>query len=56
VPDDLKSAIVVPLFKKQDTLSVWNYRPVSILNIVYKILERVVYDHVDSYFKDKQLL
>ena len=30
VPDDLKSARVVPLFKKNDKTEVGNYRPVSI--------------------------
>jgi len=47
VPEDLKSARVVPIFKKHDKLSVGNYRPISILNIVSQILERVVYDHVE---------
>ena len=31
VPDDLKSARVVPLFKKNDNTETGNYRPVSIL-------------------------
>ena len=56
VPDDLKSASVVPLFKKNDKLCVGNYRPVSILNIISKILERVVYDQVEKYFQDQDLL
>ena len=34
VPDDLKSARVVPLFKKSDKTEVGNYRPVSILTII----------------------
>ena len=39
-------------------MAVGNYRPVSILNIrvVSKILERVVYDQVESYFKDRNLI
>lgn len=56
VPDDLKTARVVPLYKKDDKLSVGNYRPVSILNVISKILEKVVYDQVESYFKDNKLL
>ena len=44
VSDDLKSACVVPLFKKNDNTETGNYRPVSILNIVSKVLERVIYD------------
>ena len=34
MPDDLKSARVVPLFKKNDKTEVGNYRPVSILTII----------------------
>jgi len=49
VPDELKNARVVPLFKKSDRLSVGSYRPVSILNNFSNILEKVVYDHIDSY-------
>ena len=42
IPDDLKSARVVPLFKKNDRTEVGNYRPVSILTIISKIF-RVLY-------------
>ena len=56
VPDDLKSARVIPIFKKNDKTSVGNYRPVSILSIVSKIYERVVYDQDESYFKVNKLL
>jgi hypothetical protein len=56
IPDDLKSARVVPLFKKNDKTEVGNYRPVSILCILSKIFERVVYDQIDSYLCDKNLL
>ena len=56
VPDDLKSARVVPLFKKNDKTEVGNYRPVSILSIISKVFERVVYDQVESYLDQKKLL
>ena len=49
VPDDLKSARVVPLFKKNDRTEVGKYRPVSILTIISKVFEKVVYDQVESY-------
>ena len=42
LPDDLKSAKVVPLFKKNDRTEVGNYRPVSILTIISKSYARVV--------------
>ena len=43
VPDELKYAIVKPLFKKNSRLDVGNYRPVSILPIISKILEKRFY-------------
>ena len=56
VPDDLKSARVVPLFKKNDSTETGNYKPVSILNIASKIVERVIYDQFEGYlFKNKLL-
>lgn len=44
------------MFKKNDKTSVDNYRPFSILSIISKIVERVVYDQVESYFKVNKLL
>ena len=56
VPDDLKSARAVPLFKKNDKTEVGNYRPVSILSIISKVFERVVYDQIQTYLDDRKLL
>ena len=56
VPDDLKSARVVPLFKKNDKTEVGNYRPVSILSIISKVFERVVYDQIQTYLDERKLL
>ena len=56
VPDDLKSARVIPLYKKNDKTEVGNYRPVSIHSIISKIFERVIYDQVVDYLDDKKLL
>jgi len=56
VPDELKSAMVIPIFKKNDRTSAGNYRPVSILNIVSKVFERVVYDQVVLFQSQKVVL
>ena len=55
VPDELKSARVIPLFKKNDNTETGNYRPVSILNIVSKVLERVIYDQFEGYLLQSKL-
>ena len=40
VPKKLKIAKVIPLFKKDDNCIVDNYRPISLLPSLSKILER----------------
>ena len=39
VPDEMKTPRVIPLYKKKSKTDPGNYRPVSILTIVSKILE-----------------
>ena len=56
VPNELKNARVVPLFKKNKRCEVGNYRPVSVLSIVSKILERAVYAQLEGYLVKKNLL
>lgn len=41
-PDDLKQGKILPIFKSGDSERVENYRPISILNVISKIFERVV--------------
>ena len=50
-PDQLRCARVSPIFKKKDPLDVQNYRPVSILPIVSKILERSLEEQLSEYFE-----
>ena len=56
VPDDLKTARVVPIYKKNDKTDVGNYRPVSILSIISKIMEKAIYDQLEQHLVKKQLL
>ena len=56
VPDDFKSAKVVPIYKKNDKTDVGNYRPVSILSVVSKVIERVISDQLEEYLVKQSLL
>ena len=56
VPDLLKQAIVKPLYKKGSRLEVGNYRPVSLLCIISKILDKAVYVQLEKYLIDNNLL
>ena len=52
VPNQLKSAKVIPIYKKDDAEIYLNYRPVSVLPTFPKILERLIFnrcvDHLDK--------
>ena len=46
----------VPLYKKNDKTDVGNYRPVSILNVVSKVIEGVIYDQLEEYLIKNRLV
>ena len=52
-PNKLKLADVIPIFKKADSLKKENYRPVSLLSHISKILERVIYDQINGFMEPK---
>ena len=52
-PSKLKLAEVCPIFKKNDCLDKENYRPVSVLPIVAKVFERIIYHQIEQFMKNK---
>lgn len=48
-PQEWKWAKVIPLFKQGDHSCLNNYRPVSIIPAVAKVLERIIYDQICNY-------
>ena len=52
-PDDLKLAEISPVYKTNDDPDKKNYRPVSVLSLVAKFFERIVYNQIDNFMKDK---
>ena len=53
--DDLKLAEVSPVFKKKDDLDEENYRPVIVLSHVSNVFERIMYQQIEDFMKDKLL-
>ena len=49
VPDQLKIAKVVPVYKKGDKKIECNYRPISLLSIFDKLLEKIMKHRLYSY-------
>ena len=52
-PDSLKIAKVIPIYKKDDSSLVSNYRPVSILPSISKVLERLTYNRLYDFSNKK---
>jgi hypothetical protein len=48
-PQMLKEAIVVPIFKSGSQLDAGNYRPISILTMFSKLLEKLFYNRLISF-------
>jgi len=48
-PEILKIAIVKPLHKKGNTGEVQNYRPISLLSVFSKIIEKLMYSRLMSF-------
>ena len=51
--DDLKLAEISPVFKKKDDLNKENYRPVRVLSHMSKVFERIMYQQIADFKKDK---
>ena len=51
-PDCLKQANVSPIFKKDDPLDKENYRPVSILPLLSKVYEKLLYNRLSDYVEN----
>ena len=56
IPDDWKYTCVIPLFKKGKAEDMDNYRPISILPTVSKLLERVVHTQLCDYLSKYNIL
>ena len=48
-PDNWKRAKVTPIYKSGDNSDVNNYRPISVLPIISKIIERAVHNQLYKY-------
>ena len=55
-PSEWKKANIVPIHKKGDKQTLENYRPVSLLPICGKILERLMFNEMFNFFIENKLI
>ena len=56
MPEQLKIAKVIPIYKKDNAEIFSNYRPVSVLPCFSKILERLVFNRCIDYINKNNIL
>ena len=50
-PDQLKLALVLPIFKGENEQPVENYRPISVLPFLSKVFEKILATYVTDFFR-----
>ena len=55
-PETMKLAKIIPLYKSKEASELSNYRPISILPTLSKVLERLIYNRVYSFLTRENLL
>ena len=56
VPNKLKIAKVIPIYKKNDKADPNNYRPISLLSIINKIMEKLIAKRVLKFLNEHEIL
>lgn len=55
-PDHLKKSIVIPIYKSGLKNQVENYRPISLLSAISKIIEKIFKNRLSNYVESRKLL
>ena len=55
-PQILKYAGVIPIFKASSPLEVTNYRPISLLQIFNKVIEKLMYVRVSNFLESLKII
>ena len=56
VPSIWKEANVTPIFKKDDPSIISNYRPISLLGTIGKVLDKIVHKNLFNFIRDHEIL
>ena len=54
-PNKMKLAKVIPIYNKDDPTQVTNYRPISLLPVLSKVVEKTIAKQLSEYFEENKL-
>ena len=55
-PDKIKIAKVIPILKKGNQTIFNNYRPISLLPAISKVIEKIIFNQLSTYLEESQIL
>lgn len=55
-PEQLRTALIIPIHKKNDSTNIENYRPIALLSVFSKIFEKAFKSRLQSFFIRQKLL
>ena len=55
-PQPLKTALVCPIYKKNEKTNCDNYRPISLLSNVSKVFERIMYNRMELFLNESNII
>ena len=47
---------MTPLFKQGESFDLNNYRPISVISVVAKVFERIVYDQLYNFLNSEEII
>ena len=47
---------MIPLFKQGESFDLNNYRPISVISVVAKVFERIVYDQLSNFLSSEGII
>ncbi len=56
IPDNLKTALITPVFKANENNEFKNYRPISVLTCFSKLLEKLMYKRLIKFIEKNRML
>ena len=55
-PDDWKCASVTPSFKQGEPSDLNNYQPISVISVIAKVFERIIYDQLYNFLTNEDII
>ena len=56
VPNMAKMAKIIPIYKAKDKKNLSNYRPISLLPVISKILQKVVHNNLYAFLEKNKVI